>query len=233
MLTNEQIQSLSKFCEKHYVRHYDLQVELVDHLANAVEEKMQQNAKLGFEQALHEVYKGFGVMGFSTVITNRQIALQKKYSKSFWLSFLSYFTPPRIILSIVVFLLLATPIYILKVQGIEQLFISYCIIAGVIGLAGAVYVAVHYKKPKRKLLILQNTGTPFGLLGIALQVPNVYFNFFLGGKRTEATRVFSNTQVLSIIAICTILVILFLAYFETYKNVYKKAKAEYPLAFDK
>ena len=40
MLTDEQIAALFAFCEKHLVRHYDLQVELVDHLANAIETKM-------------------------------------------------------------------------------------------------------------------------------------------------------------------------------------------------
>lgn len=58
MLTNEQIQSLFTFCEKHFVKYYDVQVELVDHLANAVELEMQTNPKYSFERALEKVQVG-------------------------------------------------------------------------------------------------------------------------------------------------------------------------------
>ena len=36
-LTEEQIQQLYKFTRQHYVEHYDVQTELVDHLANDIE----------------------------------------------------------------------------------------------------------------------------------------------------------------------------------------------------
>lgn len=60
MLTEEQIERLHRFCVEHYVRHYDVQVELVDHLGTAIEEKMSDNHLLSFEQALQQVYRGFG-----------------------------------------------------------------------------------------------------------------------------------------------------------------------------
>ncbi len=34
-LTDEQVNQLFVFCRKHYVHHYDVQVELVDHLAKS------------------------------------------------------------------------------------------------------------------------------------------------------------------------------------------------------
>ena len=37
-LTEEQIHELYKFTKKHYVEHYDVQTELVDHLANDIEQ---------------------------------------------------------------------------------------------------------------------------------------------------------------------------------------------------
>ena len=36
-LTENQIDELYKFTRKHYVYHYDVQTELVDHLANDIE----------------------------------------------------------------------------------------------------------------------------------------------------------------------------------------------------
>jgi hypothetical protein len=56
MLNKEQVDHLFAFCNKHYVQHYDLQIELVDHLANAVEEKMAIDSQLSFEEALNKVY---------------------------------------------------------------------------------------------------------------------------------------------------------------------------------
>jgi hypothetical protein len=44
-LTIEQIDRLSLFTRQHYVEWYDLQSELVDHLANAIETQWQENPK--------------------------------------------------------------------------------------------------------------------------------------------------------------------------------------------
>mgnify|MGYP000193300158 CR=1 FL=1 len=41
MITEVQYESLFAFCRKHYVQYYDVQVELVDHLAEAIEEKLK------------------------------------------------------------------------------------------------------------------------------------------------------------------------------------------------
>ncbi|MFA9390600.1 MAG: hypothetical protein ACERKD_12380 [Prolixibacteraceae bacterium] len=38
-ITELQIQDLFTFCEENGVSHYELQIELVDHLANAIEQK--------------------------------------------------------------------------------------------------------------------------------------------------------------------------------------------------
>ena len=51
-LTQEQIARLYRFTREHYVEWYDLQTELVDHLANAIEEQAQQNPTLSFEALL-------------------------------------------------------------------------------------------------------------------------------------------------------------------------------------
>ena len=42
-LTPQQIDQLYLFTRQHYVEYYDLQTELVDHLANAIETEWQQN----------------------------------------------------------------------------------------------------------------------------------------------------------------------------------------------
>ena len=51
-LTAEQIEQLYVFTRQHYVEYYDLQTELVDHLANAIEQQWESNPKLTFEMVL-------------------------------------------------------------------------------------------------------------------------------------------------------------------------------------
>ncbi|MBK7635546.1 MAG: hypothetical protein IPJ13_15665 [Saprospiraceae bacterium] len=63
-LTTDQIQSLFAFVKSKYVRYIDVQYELVDHLATAIEDEMQKDSKLSFEAALSKVYARFPITGF-------------------------------------------------------------------------------------------------------------------------------------------------------------------------
>lgn len=96
-LSSEQIQKLYTFTRQHYVEYYDLQTELVDHLANAIEEQWQENPKLSFDEALQMEFKKFGVFGFMDVVEKRQKYLNKKYNKLVWRHFRDFFQIPRIV----------------------------------------------------------------------------------------------------------------------------------------
>lgn len=109
MLTKEQIDRLFDFCQKHHVRHYDVQLELVDHLANAIEEKMSADKNLSFEKALTNVHAGFGVLGFAGVVNARARVMGRQYVKLEKKVFLSYFTLPKIAMTACLFLLLMLP----------------------------------------------------------------------------------------------------------------------------
>ncbi len=105
-LTKEQIESLHEFCEKHYVPYYDLQVELVDHLASAIESQWETEPELGFEKALNKTYSKFGVIGFSKVRMEREKELLKKYRRLMWRYVGQYYKLPKIILTIALSFLL-------------------------------------------------------------------------------------------------------------------------------
>jgi len=98
-LTPEQIERLYLFTRQHYVEWYDLQTELVDHMANAIEAQWQEHPKLSFEEALQKEFKKFGVFGFMDVVEKRQAALNKKYNGIIWKHFKAFFTIPKIILT--------------------------------------------------------------------------------------------------------------------------------------
>jgi len=96
-LSSDQIQHLYTFTQQHYVEYYDLQTELVDHLANSIEEQWTENPKRSFEEALQIEFKKFGIFGFMDVVEQRKKTMNKKYSKLVWLHFKSFFRLPQII----------------------------------------------------------------------------------------------------------------------------------------
>lgn len=99
-LNPSQIDHLFTFTRQHYVEYYDLQTELVDHLALAIETQWQEKPKLSFEDALNIEFKKFGVFGFMDVVEKRQAALNKKYNGIIWKHFKVFFTIPKIIFTI-------------------------------------------------------------------------------------------------------------------------------------
>ncbi len=96
-LSLEQIDRLYQFTRQHYVEWYDLQTELVDHLANAIEQQWEENPKISFEDALQIEFKKFGIFGFMDVVEQRQLALNKRYNKIVWKHFKAFFTIPKVV----------------------------------------------------------------------------------------------------------------------------------------
>lgn len=98
-LTTEQIDQLYNFTRQHFVEWYDLQTELVDHLANAIETQWQENPKFTFDEALNKEFQKFGVFGFMDVIEEKRKTLGKKYNLIIWHHFKAFFGIPKIILT--------------------------------------------------------------------------------------------------------------------------------------
>ena len=129
-LNPSQIDQLFTFTRQHYVEWYDLQSELVDHLANAIETQWQENPNRSFDEALQIEFKKFGVFGFMEVVEKRQAALGKKYNGLVWHHFKDFFGIPKIVLTIAMTLVLYS---ILKISAYsEWIFIGlYLIVVGV------------------------------------------------------------------------------------------------------
>ncbi|PVX45912.1 hypothetical protein C8C85_1721 [Flavobacterium sp. 103] len=99
-LTAQQIDQLYAFTRRHYVEWYDLQSELVDHLANAIEHESEQNPNRNFEEILNKEFQKFGVFGFMHVVEERQKFLNKKYTRLIWSYYKEFFGLPKIILTV-------------------------------------------------------------------------------------------------------------------------------------
>jgi len=188
-LTTEQIEKLYVFTRQHYVEYYDLQTELVDHLANAIETQWEENPKRAFDEALQLEFKKFGVFGFMDVVNKRKGALHSKYNKMVLKELRSFFSLPKIISTISSIGILY---YLLKLfqEGFEimQWLIGFLIVSFIIGLA---FLSRKQKKEttktgKRWLLkdIIFGYSSIAGVLNVVVQLAcrlddNHYPDWFL------------------------------------------------------
>lgn len=161
-LTPEEINGLFLFCRKHKVTYYDVQIELVDHLASAIEGMWETNSELSFQDALAKLYFSFGVNGFLKVQQSMKRKLRKKYERLVWKHLVELYRLPKIALicSLVFVLFL-----IFRFSSNFSFLNAVFTMAILIGLLGN-FLAFYYKKISinlegKKFLLIDylHTGT--------------------------------------------------------------------------
>ncbi|HLW63373.1 MAG TPA: hypothetical protein VKY33_08225 [Flavobacterium sp.] len=172
-LTAEQIDVLFIFTKKHSVKHYDVQVELVDHLANAIEAQWKTNPNISFEKALQKEYKNFGVFGFSGLVEQKQTALQNHYWHIIKKEFINFFSVPKVIISVGLFYLLFQ-LYSNPTEMREQVWFALKCIFFVVTLFLWIYQSRQLKKVESKYL-LHSINNYF------ISVPVTFIVFFSSG----------------------------------------------------
>lgn len=97
-LSKSQVDHLYQFVSSKYVRYLDVQHEIVDHLACAIEERMSQDEALTFKQALSNVYAEFPVTGFYNWVQAKEKAMRKYYRGQLWQALKASILDGRILL---------------------------------------------------------------------------------------------------------------------------------------
>lgn len=174
-INENQINQLYAFTRQHFVEWYDLQTELVDHLANAIEAQWQQHPNRAFDEALQVEFKKFGVFGFMDVVEKRQAALSTKYRKIVWKHFKNFFQLPEILGTLSA---IGTLYLILKCSFYSEIiFIGLAVI-----ILAAVFIELYFNQRKlkkdnqqtgKKWLfkdILMGYGQGFTILNLPLQI---------------------------------------------------------------
>jgi hypothetical protein len=143
-LTETHIQELYKLARKHFVYHYDVQTELVDHLANDIEDIWQAQPNLSFQEARDVSFKKFGIFGFMDVIEAKQKQMSKRYRKIIWRFFSEWFTMPKGLTTALIFL----SIYLfLSIQYSEYILLGLLLLLVVFDLTKQ---TISRKKDKKK-----------------------------------------------------------------------------------
>ena len=200
-LTQTHIENLYEFTRKHFVYHYDVQTELVDHLANDIEEIWLENPHLSFEEARDKSFKKFGIFGFMDVVE----AKQKQMNKRYWNIQLRFvkelFTMPKV---------LTTSLIFLGIYLVLQIKYSEFIILGGLFLAVVFEMIFLYKDRKvqkqktEKIFLLEEMigQTKGGFVSVG------FVNIFNMVHLTKVEFSSLETHWLLLIAFCTTIVII-------------------------
>ncbi|HSN08274.1 MAG TPA: hypothetical protein VLS85_04505 [Hanamia sp.] len=227
MLSTKQIDQLFEFCKKHFVPYYDVQVELVDHLANAIEEQMSSNPNLSFQKALENVHQSFGVSGFAPLVAEKRKMAEKQGRSLFWELFKKHFGWPKILL----FLLIVS--FAFTLFSLNPFLFQIFYISVVIGcLMLVAYGSVKKRKKilstgKRFLVAEFSHGSSFFLfLFYIIMFPNIFDKDFPPTLHGNFSILFSSI-VIGILVITAIVDLQVLA------SLNDKLKKEYPQVFVK
>lgn len=104
-LSKIQIEHVQAFISKRGFNYTDLSLEILDHVACKVEEKLNEDPELSFENALRKTHAEFGVMGFSILEESFTKSLNRKYKLVILRELKTWFHVNHIVLLVGFFLL--------------------------------------------------------------------------------------------------------------------------------
>lgn len=171
-LTPEEIEELFVFCRKHYVMQYDLQIELVDHIASSIEEQWDTNPALSFQEALNKTFGKFGIFGFSKIKEQKEKELRRKYNHLFFQYLIDFYKWPKALLTFALTILLYLIFRLTNDVHLVTVSLSLVICISLIG-----YHVYFFEKffeiktsPKKSFLILDYMKSRQIMVSIAFQL---------------------------------------------------------------
>ena len=115
-LSAEQIAQIKSWISKRGFTHTDVQYEIIDHVAAAIEDKMEHKPDISLEEAFKEVHRSFGVFGFQSFEESIASRLNKELWRSYGLAIKQIIKSEKILIPLIL---------ILGLILIKQQFIRY------------------------------------------------------------------------------------------------------------
>jgi hypothetical protein len=100
-ITPEETEELFNLCEKYGVFFYDVQIELVDHMASLIEEQWEKDPEISFQQGLKNAVSSFGKSNFTKVTREKEKEVNRKYNLLLWKYFIEFYKWPKLLITIV------------------------------------------------------------------------------------------------------------------------------------
>lgn len=194
-LTMQHISEIEDFVSKKGIKYLDVQMEIVDHVASAVEEKMDSNPAVGFEEALKQTHSSFGIFGFGGMEDAIVNGLGKKYNKLFWKQFGALFGP-KYILFVLLFGYLVYKSHVLM-NDHQQLLIIFLLVT--IALVAIITILGFKFKRYHRLLVYRTSVSYVMFVGSFLQIFNLLLNKTSDAEIFGANRNFLIGAIVSVV----------------------------------
>jgi len=147
-ISDNHITELYRFTREHFVEHYDVQTELVDHLANDIEQIWQAQPDLSFQEAKTISFKKFGVFGFMDVVGSRQKTLEKRYWKTILRFVKDWFQFPKIIITLIMY----SSLFLLFTSSVSEfVFVGIIVCYFFFGIVKIIQLKSIFNKRKKRL----------------------------------------------------------------------------------
>ncbi|WP_447639740.1 MULTISPECIES: hypothetical protein [Chitinophagaceae] len=229
-LNTEQIEILFQFCQKHSVRYYDVQVELVDHLASSIETKMETNPNISFDDALKEEYKNFGITGFGRYLSDKETQVKKQLARERRKMFLDFLTPPQFFLVLLFLMCLLYPFSTKNIEAMRTLCYIIAPATFTISFGSVVYLWTEKRKRLKKVFILDDSKAIYLYSYVSI---SVQANLQLYTYATKLTNTHLKVYYGSILIIINILIILvIIVSIKQYKKLKQYVIENYPNVFE-
>ncbi|MFC3198720.1 hypothetical protein ACFOET_13950 [Parapedobacter deserti] len=176
-LTPAHLDQIKTFISKRGFTAMDLQMEIIDHVACRIEDKLTENPSLTFEQALKQTHAEFGIFGFSTLEEAMAKSLNRKYRGVIIQEFRRWISFPSVILPIGFGILL----FYLFLMAPSTPLLTACALLNIMGSIVVCTNHLRMKKRYRKMMVMR------GVSAYAF-VPTIAFQYWLQlGHHTSQT----------------------------------------------
>lgn len=103
-LNHQELQTLEAFIDSKNVPYLDVKIEVIDHFASAIEEMRIEDPSLTMESGMQKVFSKFPITGFALWQLEIEERLKAVFLKNYFTLLKSFFTLPKIALTISLFL---------------------------------------------------------------------------------------------------------------------------------
>lgn len=179
-LNKEQIIDIRNFVSDQGIRYYDVQLEIIDHVACKAEDLMTVDPNLTLDEVITQTHADFGVSGFVVVEDAMRKSLRKRYWRLFGTIFLSYLKPVYLLLEmgfIYLIYLLAKNTHSVDLS-IDITWIMVILITVIFGFNNNIRLR---KKYKHRMLAMKISFIVTSIINLPVQL---FIWFFLLGGRT-------------------------------------------------
>ena len=178
-LTKEQLLQIDNYIFSCGIKFYDVRTEIVDHFANILEEKLDENPDLNFKREIENIHRNFSDRGFSKLLKEKTKAVQTKFYKQSLKHLITFFKLPKIIIILVITSVL---FYVMNVINDKETF--FAVLSFVLIFLGfRLLFNVNMRDTKKETFLVLNMTLPFfNVFYLFVMI----FNFFTRSRNDES-----------------------------------------------